>query len=119
MENDAIFLTQRSISGVFAKEICQSWQKPPNCSCIWSHNSVLGNLWQRNNVKEKNGQRYSHNSAIGNYDKFLASPILPVGNCDIIWMKDYSGIKNGRDVYYVNSWKYLHLEQKMEFTHGL
>lgn len=28
----------------------------------------------------------------------------------IIWMKDYRGIKNREDVYYVNSWKYLHLE---------
>ena len=40
-------------------------------------------------------------------------------NFDIIWMKDYRGIKNGKDVYYVNSLKYLHLEQKTEFTHGL
>ena len=33
-----------------------------------------------------------------------------MGNFDITWMKDYRGFKNGKDVYYVNSWKHLHLE---------
>ena len=34
---------------------------------------------------------------------FVASQILPVEKCAVTWMKHFGGIKNGKDVYYVNS----------------